>query len=258
MAGTIVSVGEGVTAFEPGDSVFGWGIGNGEYQGSYAEYATVPTESVVTVPDAVDLTQAGAAGVAATTAWYSLITHAGVEPTEHCLVHGGSGGVGHVAVQISNAAGAHTTTTAAPDYHDEVDALGAEQVIDYGRDDLADAIVEASDGGVDVVLDHRMDDYLQLNATVANLRGRIVGIGQNQPDPSFSNVSAVRRKDLVYHFVSTSNTRDMKSLLNGVADLMATGDLTIELARTYDLDDAPEAHRAVMEDSFFGKLAIIP
>lgn len=258
VAGVVREVGSDVEGFAVGTPVVGTSIGNDEYQGAYAEFAVVPQDRAVPVPETVDLTEAGAAGIVATTAWYALIHHARLDPAEYCLVHGGSGGVGHAAVQIAAAMNAHVVTTAAPGYHDAVRDLGAEAVLDYGRDDLADAIREASNGGVDVVLDHRMDDYLQLDGDVANLRGRIVGIGQNQPDPSFSDVSAVRRKDLEYHFVSTSNSPDVRKLLNGMAHLMAVGELSIEVARTYDLEDAAEAHRAVMEDSFLGKLAITP
>ena len=258
VAGEVVEAGAGVEGLAVGDAVVGTSIGNGAYQGAYAEYAVLPADRAVALPDGVDPLAAGAAGTAATTAWYALVTHAGLEPAEWCLVHGGSGGVGHAAVQVAAAVDARVVATAAPAYHEAVADLGAEVVLDYGREDLADAVVEATGGGVDVVLDHRMDDYLQLDGDVARPRGRVVGIGQNRPDPAFADISAVRRKDLVYRFVSTSNAPDVRTLLRGVAHLMAVGDLRVEVARTYDLDEAAEAHRAVMEDSFLGKLAIVP
>ena len=84
------------------------------------------------------------AGVAAVTAWRALIDHASLEPGETCLVHGGSGGVGHAAVQLAAATGAHVLTTAAPECHDPLHELGADAVFDYARDDLADAVHEGS------------------------------------------------------------------------------------------------------------------
>ncbi|WP_459194296.1 NADPH:quinone reductase [Halosimplex sp. J119] len=258
VSGVVAATGEGVDEFAEGDRVFGTGIGNGCHQGAYAEYATVPTDRVVHLPDGADLTEAGAAGVAAVTAWRALVDHADLDPAEHCLVHGGSGGVGHTAVQIADAVSARVITTASEPYHDRLADIGAETVLDYGRDDLADAVADASAGGVDVVLDHRLDDYLQFDADVAATGARVVGIGENSPDPAFTNDGAARSKDVSYQFMSMFNTPDLRVPLRGVAHLMERDALSIELARTYDLDEAGEAQRAVMEDSFLGKLVIEP
>ncbi len=257
-AGTVADVGDGIEAFAAGDRVFGTGIGNGSFQGSYAEYATVPTDRVVHLPDDVDLTEAGAAGVVAVTAWRALIDHANLDPAEYCLVHGGSGGVGHAAVQIGAAVSARVLTTASPDYHEALKEYGAATVLDYDRNDLAEAVLEDSDGGVDVVLDHRLDDYLQFDADVAATGARVVGIGENSPDPGFTNDGAARSKDVSYQFMSMFNTPDLRVPLRGVAHLMETDALSIEVADTYDLADAGEAQRAVIEDSVFGKLVVEP
>ncbi|RZH66584.1 NADPH:quinone reductase [Natrinema altunense] len=258
VAGTVVETGPTVENFEDGDRVYGTGIGNGGFQGAYAEYATVPTDRVVHLPDGVDVTEAGAAGVAAVTAWRALIDHADLEPAEHCLIHGGSGGVGHAAVQIAAAVSARVITTAADEYHDALAEYGAETVLDYGRDDLADAVRAAADGGVDAILDHRLDDYLQFDADVATTGARVVGIGENSPDPGFSNDGVARSKDVSYQFMSMFNTPDLRVPLRGVASLMETGALSIEVARTYDLEAAADAQRAVVNDSVLGKLVIEP
>ncbi|WP_306058334.1 NADPH:quinone reductase [Natronococcus wangiae] len=257
-AGTVAETGSDVEGFAEGDRVYGTGIGNGSFQGSYAEYATVPTDRVVHLPDGVDATEAGTAGVVGVTAWRALIDHAGLEPAERCLVHGGSGGVGHVAVQIGDAVSARVVTTASEKYHDVLEERGAETVLDYGRDDLADAVLEASDGGVDAILDHRLDDYLQFDADVAAEGARVVGIGENSPDPAFTNDGAARSKDVSYRFMSMFNTPDLRVPLRGVAHLMAVGRLSIDVARSYDLEEAARAQRDVMEESFFGKLVIEP
>jgi len=257
-AGTVAAVGGGVEDFSEGDRVFGTGIGNAGSQGAYAEYATVPTDRTVHLPEGADFTEAGAAGVAAVTAWRALVDHAGLDPAEDVLVHGGSGGVGHAAVQIADAVSAKVHTTAGPDYHDQVADLGADTVLDYGRDDLADAVREAAGGGVDAVLDHRLDDYLQFDADVAAQGARVVGIGENNPDPGFSNDGAARSKDVSYQFMSMFNTPDLRVPLRGVAHLLAEDRLSVELAETYDLDEAGEAQRAVLEDSFLGKLVVTP
>jgi NADPH2:quinone reductase len=259
VAGEVVAVGDGVAPdLEPGDRVFGTGVGNSEFQGAYAEYAVVPADRAVALPDGADLAAAGAAGVAACTAWRALVDHAGLAPAEHVLVHGAAGGVGHAAVQVAAATSARPIATAAPEYHDAVAAMGAETVLDYGREDLADAVRAASDGGVDVVLDHRLDDYLQFDAEVAAEGARVVGIGENDPGPGFSAVGAARSKDVSYQFMSLFNAPNLREILAGVGHLLGTGALDVELARTYDLAEAGEAQRAVMEDSFLGKLVVEP
>jgi len=244
--------------FEPGDRVYGTGIGNASFQGAYAEYAAVPEDRVVHLPDGVDLTEAGGAGVVAGTAWRALIEHASLGPAEYCLVHGGSGGVGHAAVQLAAAVHARVIATASPAYHDTVRELGADTVLDYAREDLVDAVVEASDGGVDVILDHRLDDYLQFDADVAAEGCRVVGIGESDATLGFENVGAARSKDVSYQFMILFNAPDLRGPLSGIAHLMESGALSIEVAETYDLEEAPEAQRAVMEDSFAGKLVITP
>ncbi len=257
-SGTVAELGDGVEGFEVGDRVYGTGIGNGGFQGAYAEYAAVPTDRVVTLPAGASMVEAGGSGVAACTAWRALVDHANLDPAEYCLVHGGSGGVGHAAVQIAAAVSARTITTADPSYHETLSALGADRVLDYGRDDLADAILEASDGGVDVILDHRLDDYLQFDADVAASEATVVGIGENDPDPAFTNVAGARAKDVQYRFMLMFNAPDLRIPLRGVAHLMGTEKLSIEVARSYGLDEAAQAHRDVMDDSFLGKLVIEP
>ncbi|MFB6228749.1 MAG: alcohol dehydrogenase catalytic domain-containing protein [Halobacteriales archaeon] len=258
VAGVVTEVGAGVERFAPGDRVVGTGIGNATHQGAYAEYATIPTDRVVSLPADADLTEAGAAGVAAVTAWRALIDHADLDPAEHCLIHGGAGGVGHAAVQVAAAVSARPIATAAPEYHDAVAGLGAETVLDYDRENLVDAVREASDGGVDAVLDHRLAEYLQFDADIAADGARVVGIGENSPDPGFTNVGVARSKDVSYQFMSMFNTPDLRVPLRGVAHLMSTGALKIEIALTHSLEEAGEAQRAVLADSFLGKLVIEP
>jgi NADPH2:quinone reductase len=263
VAGEVRETGDAVEEFAPGERVFGTGIGR-NHHGGYAEYATVPTDRLVLLPEGVDFAAAGGAGTAAVTAWRALIDHAGLEPGETCLVHGGSGGVGHAAVQIAAAAGAHVITTAAPDYHERLSHL-ADAVLDYSRDDLDGAVREAAtdragtaDDGVDVILDHRLDDYLQFDAEVAATGAQVVGIGEHDPAVGFENDGVARSKDVSYQFMSMFNTPDFRVPLRRLAYLMSEDELTIDVAREYGLDEASEAQRAVLEDSFLGKLVLVP
>ncbi|ELZ78297.1 Zn-dependent oxidoreductase, NADPH:quinone reductase / NADPH2:quinone reductase [Haloferax larsenii JCM 13917] len=258
VAGEVAAVGSGVTDFEVGDPVVGTGIGKDHY-GGYAEFAAVPTDRLAVLPDDADLVAAGGAGVAGVTAWRALVDHGGMQLGETVLIHGGSGGVGHAAVQLADAAGAHVIATAAPTYHDRVAELGADVVLDYTRDDLAEAVKDAAKGdGVDLTLDHRLDDYLQFDADVATTGGRVVGIGENDPQVGFELSSAARGKDLQITMMSMFNTPELAAPLRELAGLLGAGDFEIDVARTYDLEEAADAHRAVMEDSVLGKLVITP
>ncbi|WEL30572.1 NADPH:quinone reductase [Haloferax volcanii] len=258
VAGTVAAVGADVEGFAAGDHVVGTGIGKDHY-GGYAEFAAVPTDRLAVLSDDVDLVAAGGAGVAGVTAWRALVDHGGMQLGDTVLIHGGSGGVGHAAVQLAAASGARVIATAAPDYHDRVAELGADVVLDYDRDDLADAVVAAATGdGVELTLDHRLDDYLQFDADVAAHGGRVVGIGENDPEVGFDLSSSARGKDLSLTMMSMFNTPDLSAPLRELAGQMGAGEFEIDVARTYDLDEAAEAHRAVMEDSVLGKLVITP
>ena len=262
-AGEVAAVGEYVEGFDEGDPVYGTGIGKDHY-GGYAEYAAVTDDRLVHLPESVDPVAAGGAGVAAVTAWRALVDHAALQVGDRCLIHGGSGGVGHVAVQLAAAAGAHVITTASPAYHGRLHELGADVVLDYHRDDLADAVVDAADSvagqseGVDVILDHRLHEYLQFDADVAATGCRVVGIGEKEQTVGFTQSSAARGKDLNLTLMSMFNTPEFRPRLSKLASLMASGELAIQVDETYGLDEAGEAQRAVLEDSFLGKLVITP
>jgi NADPH2:quinone reductase len=257
-AGVVEAVGADVTDFEPGDRVFGTGLGN-DRQGTAAEYAVAPTDRLAHLPDAVGFDEGAAVALVGVTAWRALVDHAALRPAETCLVHGGSGGVGHVAVQLAAATGARVVTTASEEHHDHVRDLGADVVLDYRRDDLADAVGKASgEGGPVAILDHRLDDYLQFDADVAAQGGRIVGIGNEDVAATFENVPGARSKELTYVLMSMFNTPDISVVLRKLARLMEAGDLAAEIAGVSDLDEVAEAQRAVLEDSFVGKLVVEP
>lgn len=257
VAGTVAAVGDEVADLEIGDRAFATGLGK-DRQGTYAEYVAVPADRVVALPDGVDPVEAGSAGNVAVTAWRALIDHAAVEPAESCLIHGGSGGVGHVAVQLAATAGARVVATASPAYHDRVRELGADAVLDYDREDLATAVRDAAGGGADVILDHRLDEYLQFDVDVANEGARVVGVGENEPAVGFERSASARAVELQLQMMLMFNTPRLTEPLERLAYLLDVGDLSIEVDRTYSLEEAADAQRAVMEDSFLGKLAIVP
>jgi len=254
-AGVVVAVGESVDGFEAGDRVFATGLGS-RHQGTCAEYAAVPTDRVAHLPDGVSFEEGAAAGVAGATAWEALVRIADLVPAEICLVHGGNGGVGHVAVQLASTAGAFVTTTAAPEYHDRLRELGAETVLDYDRDDLAEAI--ASAGAPNVVLDHRVDEYLGLDSDVGAFGARVVAIANTEPQVAFPNAGVARAKQHALHNFSLLRVSDLGRPLDQLARLLESGKIEVAVARTYGLAEVDDAHRAVSEESYLGKLVVTP
>ncbi|SIR15391.1 NADPH2:quinone reductase [Haladaptatus litoreus] len=252
-AGVVEAVGSEVDEFSAGDRVFGTGLGNNR-QGTCAEFVTTPTDTVAHLPDGVGFDEGAAVALVGVTAWRALIDHAGLEPGETCLVHGGSGGVGHVAVQLASATGARVTTTASEEYHDRLEALGADTVLDYSRDDLADAVREA--GAPDVILDHRLDDYLQFDADVATVGTRVVGIGNEGSAAGFDDISGARSKELSVTLMSMFNTPDISAVLERLSRLVADGEIVPEIAGVYGLDEVDSAQQDVIGDSFLGKLVV--
>ncbi|MFC7134957.1 MULTISPECIES: NADPH:quinone reductase [Salinibaculum] len=255
VAGTVVETGPDASGYEVGDRVFATGLGN-DLPGTCAEYVAVPAELLARIPEGVEAETAAATALVGVTAWQTLVEACNLRPAETCLVHGGSGGVGHVAVQLAAATGATVTTTASTGYHDRLRELGADSVFDYRRDDLAEAVGNA--GAPDVILDHRFDEYLPFDARVAAQDGRIAVIGNRDLRATHDNVPRCRGKSLSFHHVSMFNTPDVGAVLDSLATLMADGDLAAVVARRYSLDNVDEAHRAVVEDSYLGKLVVVP
>lgn len=253
-AGVVEAVGEGCEEFVEGDRVFATGLGNWN-QGTCAEYVRVPSDHAATLPEGCSFEEGAALGLVGVTAWQAFVHHAGVEPAERVLVHSGSGGVGHVAVQLAAAMGAQVTTTAAPTYHDTLRDLGAETVLDYTRPDLAEAVVAA--GAPDVILDTFANEYAELDFEVAAEGGRVVAIGNTGPTAPVP-MGPGKSKDLRFQVMSMYNTPDTAAVLSRLGTLLGAGSVVPEVARTYGLDETAAAHRDVLEESFLGKLVVRP
>jgi NADPH2:quinone reductase len=254
LAGVVVAIGPGVEEFNEGDRVFATGLGN-SVQGTCAEYVRVPTGLVARLPPGPTFEEAAALGLVGVTAWQALVHHADVEPAERVLIHSGSGGVGHVAVQLADAMGAQVTATASPAHHKALYTLGAETVIDYADDGLGTAIAEA--GAPDVILDTFADKYVKLDVEVAAPRARIIAIGNSGPDAPFP-MGPGKFNDLRFQAMSMFNTPNTGAVLARLATLLTTGDIIPSVHRTYPLPETAAAHTAVLDESFVGKIVVTP
>lgn len=262
LAGVVTAVGEGVETFGEGDRVFATGLHASRFAGgSCADYAVVPTDVGAPLPASVTFEDGAAIALVGVTAWRALVHRAALEPGSTVLVHGGNGGVGHVAVGPADAMGATVVATARPTYHEAIREIGAETVLDYRRDDLVEAIHDVA-GGVDVVLDHRPEQYLATDVDVAEFDGNVVLYAGS--DASLPGLSTARSKNLAIYMMSMTNLathRDMPDIgpiLERVGRLLAADRLEVRVDRTYPLEATTDAKRTVTDKSVLGKVVVLP
>lgn len=262
LAGTVTAAGAGVD-YVAGDRVFATGLHTDRFAGgSFADYAVVPVDLLASLPDGVTFAEGAAVALVGVTAWRAFVDHAGLEPGATAFVHGGNGGVGHVAVGLADALGTRSVATARPEHHDAVREFGAAAVLDYDRENLAEAAREAMGGGADAVLDHMPDRYFGVDVDLAGQEGDVAVIAGEEA--TLPDVTASRSKELDLHMMSMSNLAthsempDMAPILTRLGRLLAEDRLEVAIDRTHGLEEAAEAHRAVIEDSVVGKIVVEP
>lgn len=252
VSGVVEEVGPGVTSFAPGDDV--WytpQIFDGP--GSYAEYHVAAESIVGKKPASLSHLEAASLTLVGGTVWEALIGRAALRVGESILVHGGAGGVGHVAIQLAKAIGARVFTTVREANFDFVRSLGADVVIDYGKEDYVDAILRETDGrGVDVVFDTIGGDTLSRSPDALAQLGRIVSIVDIAKP---QNLIQAWGKNAAYHFVFT---RQNRGKLDELSALIERGQLRPHVGAVYPLADLSLAH-ALLEkpnNGLRGKIVI--
>jgi NADPH:quinone reductase-like Zn-dependent oxidoreductase len=229
ISGTVEAVGLGVTLYKPGDEVFGM-LPFPQGHGAYAEYAVGPTRVFVRKPDRLDHIQAAAVPMVGLTAWQALVDTAGVGEGSRVLINAAAGGIGHLAVQIAKARGAHVTALASAANLDFVRSLGADEAIDYNSTDFTEVVRDQ-----DVVLDIVGGDYPARALDVLKPGGILVS---TQP-PSVGPVAeaAAERGIRLAGIIVEADQLGMSAL----ADLAATGELVPTIAATFAVEEAGAA-----------------
>ncbi|ETF09422.1 MULTISPECIES: zinc-dependent alcohol dehydrogenase family protein [Pseudomonas] len=252
VSGVVEAIGPGVSAFAPGDEV--WytpQIFDG--QGSYAEYHVAAESIIARKPAALSHLEAASLSLVGGTVWEALTVRAVLRVGESILIHGGAGGVGHVAIQVAKAMGARVFTTVREANADFVRSLGADVVIDYTQEDYVEAIMRETAGhGVDVVFDTIGGDTLSRSADALAQLGRVVSIVDiAQPQ----NLVQAWGKNASYHFVFT---RQNRGKLDELSALVERGQLRPHVGAVYSLADIPLAHARLesANNGLLGKIAI--
>lgn len=263
-AGIVEQVGAGVSGFQPGDEVYFCDGGIGGARGNYAEYALVDELCVAHKPRSLSFVQAAAAPLVCIAAWEALHDRARLQPGQRVLVHGGTGGVGHIAVQLARVAGAHVcTTVGSAEKAELVGALGAELPILYQEHDFVQAVMEWTEGrGVDVALDTVGGETFSRTAEAVAYYGDLVTL--LQPDAK-TDWKAARFRNLRIGLVLMlspmwfglqAGRAHHATILEQCARLFDRDALRVEVHRTLPLQSAAEAHRLLESGAVVGKLVL--
>jgi NADPH:quinone reductase-like Zn-dependent oxidoreductase len=244
VCGVVAYVEPGVNRFQPGDEVYGMPFFP-RMAGAYAEYVAAPSRQLARKPASLSHAEAAALPLAGLTAWQALVDTARVAAGQRVLIHRAGGGVGHLAVQIARARGAHVIGTASAAKHDLVARLGAAELLDYRATDFA-----AHVDGVDVVLDTIGGDTARRSIGVLRPGGLLVTIvGRRDSDLAARTEAAGRR------FAGLSVEPDYPAL-EALAALADSGQLRVHLQATLSLAEAAKAHELIEAGSVTGKIAL--
>ena len=255
VSGVVEAVGKGADDFQVGDEVF--------YSpelltpGAYAEYHVVEAAIAAFKPEGLTHAEAASVPIAGGTAWQALFDRACIEIGDTVLVHGGSGGVGSMAVQLATWAGCEVMATASAANSEYVEELGADLVIDYRSEDFVKAVMEATSGeGVDVVLDTVGGDVFARSLEVLAPDGCVVAIAPESMQGR--SLEALRpaffkNADAHFHFM-----RRDRFTLDALARLMERGFIEplVEEALPFDAESLQKAHARMETGHGRGKIVI--
>jgi NADPH:quinone reductase-like Zn-dependent oxidoreductase len=246
-AGTVEAVGSKVTRFKEGDRVYGISLA-GPKGGFYAEYTAVKEEYASLIPDKLSTEQAGVMPVDAITALEGLDDTIGLKQGESVMIFGASGGIGHLAVQLARLMGARVFAVASgPDGVALTEQLGADMVVDGHQDDIAQAIRKFAPDGLDAALLAAGGEAADKALAALRKGGRAAFPNGVEPQPHApAGVS-----------IDSYDGMPRRQVFDKLNHLIESGPFEIHIARTFTLEEAVEAHRA-LQTHFLGKLALRP
>lgn len=263
-AGVVAAVGPAVRRFSVGDEVYFCNGGLGGLAGNYAEYAVVDERYAALKPCSLNFAAAAAAPLVLITAWEALYDRARLNSGQRVLIHGGAGGVGHVAVQLAKLAGADVCTTISSEAKaDFVSKLGADYCIYYPRINFVDAVLGWTGGqGVDAALDLVGEPTLSQTFKATKVYGDVVTVLAPTAETDWST-ARTRNLRFGYELMLTPQLcgldearRKQTRILEACARRIDAGQLKIHVDQVLPLTAAAEAHRLVEQGSGLGKVVL--
>ncbi|TKW79204.1 MAG: NAD(P)H-quinone oxidoreductase [Bradyrhizobium icense] len=259
IAGEVVATGSGVTRHKIGDKVMSLVAGGG-----YAQYCIAQDGQAMTVPPSLTMAEAGAIPETLMTVWHNVFERGALKPGETLLIHGGSSGIGTMAIQLAKAFDSKVIVTVGG--QDKVDAclkLGADVAINYKTQDFVEETKKATGGqGANVILDMVAGDYVDRNYDAAAVDGRIVQIATLSSPKVTVNIAKFMVKRLT-HTGSTLRPRtnaDKAAMVAAieakVMPLLRDGKVKPVMDSTFPLEKAADAHRRMETSQHIGKIVL--
>ena len=256
-SGRIAALGDGVDGWEVGDEVCALLAGGG-----YAERVAVPAGQLLPVPAGVTLQEAASLPEVVCTVWSNVFMIAALQPGEVLLVHGGSSGIGTMAVQLAARHGARVLcTVGSPEKARRAEELGAERAVRYRDEDFVEVVQQVA-GGADVVLDSLGASYLGRNVRVLRTGGRLVVIGLMGGAKAELDLGALLSKRASVHGTSLRSrpTYEKAAIVAAVRagawPGFASGELRPVVDRVLPLEQVADAHRVLEESGHVGKVVL--
>jgi NADPH:quinone reductase-like Zn-dependent oxidoreductase len=239
ISGTVVACGPSTSLLKEGTKIYAM---PGIDRGGYAEYVLVKESEVALKPGCLDFIAAGGVPLAALTAWQGLFNYGGLKEGQHVLIHGGSGGVGHFAIQFAKAKGAHVTTTVSRQHADFVRKLGADVVIDRESQRFEDKTEE-----VDLVFDLVGGETQDRSWQVLKRGGTLVS---TLAEPSKEKAAERGARACRY------TTRESGADLAEIGRLIETGKVNVVVAKTFRFEEAAAAQQFLEQEHPAGKVVL--
>ena len=259
VAGTVVALGTGTTKHKLGDQVMSLVAGGG-----YAPYCIAQDAQAMAVPPVLSMAEAGAIPETLMTVWHNVFERGALKPGETLLIHGGSSGIGTMAIQLAKAFGAKViVTVGSKDKAEACLKLGADHAINYKTDDFVALAKSLTSGaGPNVILDMVGGDYVERNYEAAATDGRIVQIATLGGAKISANIARLMMKRL-HHTGSTLRPRSnadkaamVAAIEAKVMPLLREGRIKPLMDSTFPLEKAADAHRRMETSTHIGKIVL--
>jgi NADPH2:quinone reductase len=260
VAGTVAALGPQASRWKLGDRVMALVSGGG-----YAEYCVAHESHALAIPDGLSFAEAAAIPETFFTVWHNAFERGALKSGETLLIHGGTSGIGTVAIQLAKAFGARVVTTAgSPEKCEAARKLGADVAVNYKTEDFVKATKDATDGkGAEVIVDMVGGDYIGRNYEAAGVEGRIVQIAfQGSPKATVDFRRLMLKR--LHHTGSTLRARsipDKAAIAAAVAEkvmpLVAAGTVKPVMDSSFPLADAAKAHARMETSAHIGKIVLV-
>ncbi len=259
VAGIITEVGAGVTNFNVGDEVYGMAGGINGVDGALAEFMLVDARLMAQKPKTLTMKQAAALPLVAITSYEALVDKMNVKPGDNVLIHGTTGGVGHIAVQLAKVLGANVTSTYSPAHEALAKTVGADNLVDYTTESVSDYVQKYTNGaGFDKVFDPVAGDNIEKSFEAARFNGHVT------TTLPIADPLQVALKSLSFHSVLMLiplyhgiNHASHGRILTEIAELVDAGKITPIIDESdFSIWDVAKAHDLLASGKAVGKITL--